>query len=202
MIERPIIFSTAMVQAILAGRKTMTRRVVKPNNLDGAPLKGFDAYELHDGKYRGRFGFASEDNEWASPYGRPGDLLWVRETFCHNGMYTWFKTDMDDLRDLFYPDGSNFKPKWKPSIHMPKKYARIWLKVTGVRVERLQDISTEDAIAEGYTNPNFNRLPLDWFIELWDSINAKQGFGWDQNPWVWVVEFDLVDRLQAAKEDL
>ena len=129
------------------------------------------------------------------PYGVPGDRLWVRETFYSNGMC---KNTMSchyraTYNGLFTPDTVPWK--WTPSIFMPRWASRITLEITGVRVERVQDISEEDARAEGipdeyraghriYYRPRFKTL--------WDSINAKRGFGWDSNPWVWVVEFKRV----------
>jgi len=174
--ERPIIFSTDSVESILDGRKIMTRRVIKPQPIwVGDPYVPFKTQD------------ADPKGIIDCPYGKPGDLLWVRETWRpeQDGEIS-FKAD-------FSCDGP-----WKPSIHMPKKCARIWLKVTGVRVERLQDISELDAGKEGI----YCAEPGECFVEficLWDK-KAKRGYGWYQNPWVWVVEFERVDRPQAAKE--
>lgn len=192
MKERPIIFSTAMVQAILSGHKTMTRRVIKQQPVwVGDPSVPFKTQD------------ADPKGIIDCPYGKPGDLLWVRET--------WRKTEpheYDAPVQIEYKAGHDHACEltWKPSIHMPKKYARIWLKVTGVRVERLQDISNADEISEGYPGCNIYGQhipwsPHGWFMSLWDSINIQRGYGWDKNPWVWVIEFERVDRPQSAKEE-
>lgn len=175
MDERPILFSGSMVRAILEGRKTNTRRVVKLN-------------------YAGRI--ARSGKQWhvddpaaalGCPYGQSGDLLWVRETWglpWHHAQRPYFYRATDEDAVGWHPDFDG----WKPSIHMPRSASRISLEVAGVRVERVQDISAEDAWAEGIPHsPDVN--PLHEFEELWDSINAKRGFGWDANPLVWVVEF-------------
>ncbi|MGA7781148.1 MAG: hypothetical protein WCA85_26045 [Paraburkholderia sp.] len=151
------------------------------------------------------FGAYSEDGSWGCkcPYGTPGDRLWVRETFAH--MYRGNaapETRCDD--DVVYrADGFSHDEyaygSWKPSIHMPRWASRITLEVTGVRVERLCDISEQDAAAEGMV-PRWpdgveirhdcsSNMCRDLFRTLWDGLNAGRGYGWDANPWVWVVEF-------------
>ena len=193
MSEKPILFSAPMVRAILDGTKTQTRRVVKPQWLPGA-AKSFPAYELDDG----RFGFANEEDVWICPYGRPGDHLWVRETFnadwCDHVIY---RADSSSAKEAGYTS----EPKWKPSIFMPRKHSRILLRVTDIRVERVQDVSNDDAIAEG-VDPRHGPLASDTlpretgnqnaFRALWDSINAKRGYSWKSNPWVWAVTFERV----------
>lgn len=195
--ERPILFNTAMVQSILEGRKTHTRRVIKPQP---------DHFHIFDdGLVRPQAG----DNDIVSRYGYSGDLLYVRETWMpairHNGEITgvsYYQNTPDVGREL---------NKWKPSIHMPKKFARIWLRVNGVRVERVKDISALDCLFEGIQLTNKEALIFleespnefaGWgvdeykdeirydFMKLWDSINKKRGYGWDTNPYVWVVEFE------------
>ena len=168
MAEKPILFSEPMIKAILDGRKTMTRRVLNPN-------------KLHNG-------FAFDDPRIACgcPYGKPGDTLWVRETFSVNCI--------DDKISVFYradcgSDGDG--AKWKPSIFMPRKHSRINLHITEVRTERLQAISEADAIAEGIEHDPHVRTWLK-FAALWNRINEKRGYGWDANPWVWVVSFEKV----------
>lgn len=209
MAEKPILFSAPMVNAILGGRKSMTRRVISlpiasdiaSINPDGtgdwvmwAPNAVTDEYSICHYPNGGGF---------SCPYGKPGDTLWVRETFavnCVGGQdFLFYRADS-------YPDGDG--APWKPSIFMPRKYSRITLRITDVRVERLQDISEADAIAEGLTSWSNEKQPdithygiaiVDevWstdprlvFQRLWDSINAKRGYGWDANPWVWVVSFE------------
>lgn len=197
---RPILFSTAMVRAILDERKTQTRRVVKvkgckpfipPSNWDEE-----DVQQWTNGYY---------------PYGKPGDILWVRETWNHIPLvymnlsedgYFAYKTDSQEWKQF---EGWT----WKPSIHMPFAAARIFLRVKSVRVERLQDISEEDAVAEGATpakievaaalfqTTSARRCYRDGFKSLWQSINGPES--WDANPWVWVVEFERITREEALK---
>lgn len=260
MKERPILFNGEMVRAILDGRKTQTRRVVKG---------------LGDG-----FGVSSCDHSgtgWASamadglctcvpvkcPYGQPGDLLWVRETWAEHhpcgiqpGRFSLpgragipgppivkyrviYRADGDPIR-VWHCDGYPYRtvqgpqreidakhrdvcsefPGWSPSIHMPRRFSRITLRITDVRVERVQEISEADAAAEGFRwlskdgrlwkcgIPDKDGLPgndddgwhwsewcadpRDAFHRLWDSINAARGYGWDANPWVWAVTFERV----------
>lgn len=203
MKEHPILFSGAMVRAILVGRKTMTRRVMKPQP-KGAPdnVRAIEviAAEMLAGD--------------CCPYGQPGDRLWVRETwrpaydanlFCcveYRADGTRRKPALgaltEDQGHRFAddcPDDPDLNVKWRPSIFMPRWACRLVLEVTAVRVERLQDITEEDADAEGLrcgmANP-VSPFEYDWrghWISLWDSINAKRGFGWDVRPWVWVVSF-------------
>ncbi len=168
MSEKPILFSGEMIRAVLDGRKTQTRRVVKPQpvGLWAAP-----------GKSR-------------CPYGQPGGRLWVRETFyperSHRGPVSYRATWP---RDDDPPDGG-----WKPSIFMPRWASRITLEIVSVRVEQVQDISEDDARAEGVDDGTGQTRPLHpyWFRALWDSINSKRGYGWEKNPWVWVVAFRRV----------
>lgn len=165
--ERPILFSTAMVQAILAGRKTQTRRVLK-EQINGIARPG----------------------QHVCPYGQPGDILWVRETFG---------IDVEDDGFLYKANYDNadiswLKGSWKPSIHMPKEAARIWLEITKVRVERLNDINRGDCMGEGCPFPNIAKEtdPKNWFSEIWKSINGPES--WKENQWVWVVEFKRIDK--------
>lgn len=202
-----------MVQAILAGRKTQTRRVVKPNP-DTESTVGVGTFnptmtDRNGDIYPGpdTFGLISDDGEWCikCPYGQPGDVLWVRET-------SFYDVDNDEHRyaaDMCKSDIDFFKGFWKPSIHMPKEAARIWLEITNVRVERLQYISEEDAKAEGiepchthgWRNYTSN-IEMDCFLgnhgktssfrSLWHSINGEQS--WNNNPWVWAVEFKQINK--------
>lgn len=224
--ERPILFSGEMVRAILAGRKTQTRRVVKPKHKGGV-ITGVNPDGLPIESWGGGRGFKSGHSEvyTASPYGRPGDRLWVRETWaavpCSSGCEKYPDGFDPTVASVHQPDAPHegwryratwdkcHASRWKPSIHMPRKVCRLELEVTGVRVERLQAISEEDAIAEGCIKlPASGRITdvpggqyggrcwvsgRSWFIDLWDSINGKRfGCAWADNPWLWVVEFKRV----------
>lgn len=185
---KPILFNTEMVRAILDGRKSCTRRIVKH---DVEAILNSPYHKEHP---------EVEDEQIISklcipPY-QPGDILYVRETFIQAAANIfWYKAD-DKLwmsKDLL----------WKPSIHMPKKVARIWLKVTDVRVERLQEISAESALTEGadkyvHLNGKFDENAiLTSFIGIWDSTIKKSDldyYGWSANPWVWVIEFERCER--------
>lgn len=236
-----------MVQAILAGRKTQTRRIIKPRNNDSIFVGWDDKFVLDDG-----------NKEWVlseCPYGRPGDRLWVRETWLPGAwdaqegqIKAIYKADMkksgwiipfpddddgekfnrmwrsicDELdRNGIKPDADgmyNFQGvqkqplSWRPSIHMPRAACRLILQITDIRVEHLQNISEEDAIAEGvlitgknlynesiykdYTGESLHEF--GWssacrsFQSLWQSINGPES--WDVNPWVWVIEFEKINK--------
>ena len=183
MSERPILMSAPMVRSILAGKKTQTRRIVK-GQYSGLPhMVGDDVAFLDKGRRTGP--------DQRCPYGVPGDRLWVRETHCaFERGHVHYAADF--TRD---PKGEReHGVRWTPSIHMPRWASRITLEITDVRVERLQEISEADAIAEG-TAPY--RLPVhparealrhvDGYAQLWDSINGAGS--WAANPWVWVVSF-------------
>lgn len=180
MNEKPILFSGEMVRAILDGRKKMTRRVVK-----GLPQITSDRVDM--GKTGGLCFVGGHLVN--VPY-QAGQRLWVRETWA----------DPTNNRIAVYrADGATaFQGmKWKPSIFMPRWACRLELVVTAVRVERLQDISDKDAVKEGCFNQSKLSPKEDYsfrggFRALWDSLNEKRGYGWDSNPWVWVVEFEKV----------
>lgn len=188
MKERPILFSGPMIRALLAGTKTQTRRAVKPQ-----------AAILTDEMARA-LGVRPPAQRNAPviqcPHGQPGDRLWVRETYAP---YDGQAMAERDTTMLFYRADDETKHdtdgRWRPSVHMPRWASRILLEVTGVRVERLQDISEADAQAEGWTRrPEVSTDPQvhsdaarDWFMDLWESINGPDS--WAANPWVWVVEF-------------
>lgn len=200
MRERPILFSAPMVRAILAGQKTQTRRVVMPQpqhpqfgsrRMLALDDEGIDLY-LHGGPLLPR--------AIRCPYGKPGDRLWVRETWNQfEGWKGYFYAADAHLFGIGEFDDPDHIPedelRWKPSIHMPRAASRITLEVTGVRVDRLQDISRGDAMAEGCPFPNMadGDDPRQWFADLWSQINGPEA--WQANPWVWVVEFK---RLEAA----
>lgn len=197
MADRPILFSGAMVRAILEGRKTVTRRVIKGIALDW----------LAPGMFTPEYTAAPENG--LCPYGQAGDRLWVRETteadddMSDSVTLARFRADGASvlLRGCADPDFNGSVPHWPakrrslPSIHMPKSWARLWLEVTAVRVERLQDISEGQAMAEGIDGEALFRAqgyaPLA-FERLWESINGSGS--WDDNPWVWVVEFKRVEQ--------
>lgn len=199
MSEKPILFSGPMVRALLAGTKTQTRRIVKPKIVTGAGIAGIM------GSTGPAFG--------PSPYGEPGDRLWVRETFakrqdCKDDTdrarhYLMFKADGGDPKDEM--NWHDYGGKWTSAIFMPRWASRITLEVTGVRVERLQDISCADAIAEGI-RPAANSQTIDCdtpdprvaYRELWDGINGKKA-PWSSNPYVWVLEFK---HLPPGRRDL
>ena len=159
--ERPIIFSGPMVNAIIDGTKTQTRRPIKNQNLNGAPPKTFEAYQ-HDSGY----GFCSDDQDWICPYGKPGERLYVREKFSRHRIPSGepYHYPADRLRECvdhdfgvhYWADGDNGSfefDKVSPSIHMPRRFSRITLEVAEVGVERVQDISKIDAFSEGVTLP-------------------------------------------------
>jgi len=186
VIERPILSSGSMVNAIREGRQTMTRRVVKPNPYDGAFVlqEGSDGtlwpYRSVDGETAGTRNSDELEIPLPSPYGVPGDRLWVRETFSStpDGHVHYRATDQ-----ALGP--------WRPSIFMARWASRITLEVTAIRVERLQEITEEDCIKEGidYTIPHHGVCALgDIFEQLWDRINGKK-YPWSSNPWVWVISF-------------
>lgn len=232
--EYPILFSTPMIRAILNGRKTQTRRIIKPQPYQ---RDGWWQYE----STRSTGGSISSNvspDKWGSifrpPYGRPGDRLWVRETWlpgawdANSGMIkAIYKADMkksgwiipypddddcskfnhlwksicDELdRKGIHPDASGMyqfnsvqkQPlSWRPSIHMPRAACRLLLQITDIRVERLQDISAEDAIKEGCqydSNTAEEYMYTDWYKNLWTSINGPQS--WEANPFVWVISFN------------
>ena len=198
-----------MVQAILDGRKTQTRRVVKIN---GCPITSpKESLELtKEGLIYHSFCSMSG---YYKPLCQPGDILWVRETFCevpyeHN--HVPIKGGHITIPKYAYKADSerDYTGIWKPSIHMPREAARLFLRVTNVRVERLHDITENDARNEGvkdpydYQEPSYYDQPhvrgmeinKSAFAGLWDSLNAKRGYGWESNPWVWVYEFEKINK--------
>ena len=223
MKERPILFNASMVRAILKGRKTQTRRVIKPQPVLGKPWK---------------HGWIVDPDVMDipiayCPHGIPEDRLWVRETWATIATYDYLKPSVipngEARRPVIYyaahPESAAWnspnRGKVRPSIFMPRWASRIMLEVTGVRVEQVQEISEKDARAEGLESYSSSygsgsaSFPIQIykafpekdggflratraFEALWDSINAKRGFGWDANPWVWVIEFEAV-RSNPAK---
>ena len=213
MEERGILFNGEMVRAIIDGRKTQTRRVVKPQ----PPLRWSKVRWIDLLRCAWAYMWPNADKHVVKcPYGQPGDRLWVRETCRAEEL----ESGLDGVRyraDMAFVEIENSQLaserwcslarevgadvlKWRPSIHMPRWASRITLEVVSVRVERVQEITPEDAEAEGIaltakeqasTNSASKFCPK--FRFLWDSINVKRGYGWAVNPWVWVVEFKRVD---------
>lgn len=246
--EKPILFNTQMVRAILNGSKTQTRRLIK-RRYDNTVLEmktdkyGTRLIEIQKDEEGVTFGKHEDGSTWRklrayiepkSAYKR-GDILYVRETWNYGYVDSdckeccppeywfeeddykkqgshprfiinrfWYKADKDDEADM---DGLG--GRWRPSIHMPKEAARIWLRVTDVRLQRLQDISSEDVDAEGckewaHSAATGELLPSapTWFKILWDetvSEKDKKEYGWDANPWVWAYTFERIDNPREAK---
>lgn len=208
----PILFNMDMVRAILDGRKTVTRRLMKPQLPDTCPECMYIHNEyIYDTNAQEVYCASCGEPLYKSgisykvPY-QPGDTMYVRETWnkCGNGYRYKADWEKDDIADI---------AKWRPSIHMPKGAARIWLKVMDVRVERLQDMKPEDIRKEGMwlaITPNecksqFNKIGAIHFYEearkkfseLWNSTLKKSDlarYGWDANPWVWVIEFERCEK--------
>jgi hypothetical protein len=204
MKQRPILFSKPMVFAIMDGIKTQTRRVVKPQPDEYAAMQGDQCMLVHD---------SSPDMHnselIACPYGKPGDQLWVKET-------VWVDADTKEFKwyahqRIFKVDRVRDNARLWPSIHMKRAWSRIQLEITGVRVERLQDISEDDAKAEGVESDHTEFEMIYWvegvtgyklseryaasakeaYQRLWESINGEGS--WDANPWVWIVEFKVLE---------
>lgn len=185
----PVLFSTEMVRAILSGQKTQTRRVVK--------LANAGYCDPQEGTYQDKHGETRSIFELC-PYGQVGDLLWVRETWADNTPGCESQGGYSYRSDHLTGNDGPQEIKWKPSIFMPRAACRIKLKVVNVRIERLKSITPSDAIAEGVTFEQHGRglgdacdeiRAVQAFESLWDKINAQRGYGWESNPWVWVVEF-------------
>jgi hypothetical protein len=207
MSEHPIIFSGPMIKAILAGAKTQTRRVIKPQpqwRYPGNNSRGV-VFSTVRGRLYGTAGFGLAQETWCipeCPYGVPGDLLWVRETWSIDPNDCMPDTDLEWTRwHIGYrADDPDAKPThwgWHPSIYMPRWASRLTLRIESVRVERLQDITEADAQAEGTVIPSgysgCSMHPYNEYTcvyrELWDKLNAKRGYAWTTNPWVWVIGF-------------
>lgn len=210
--ERPILFSGPMVRAILEGSKTQTRRVIKPQPEFSFgcwyPCKGHKKalYYADHAQFRGAM-----PKEF-SPYGKPGDRLWVRETWADmaeltNGDYGRMAIYRDDNIERYgnedeYVDVTAASMLWRPSTHMPRWASRITLEITGIRVERLQEISGKDVLAEGVDNGKSNptmgiryeNMQRMAFQELWQSTYGnRQFYAWSDNPWVFVIEFKRIE---------
>ena len=196
---KPILFKSEMIRSILDGRKLQTRRAIKPQPPEGAVWDDDSRLFVLSGS---RLGLIRK-----CPYGHPGDLLWVREAWATEYLYDDIKPSKLTPRDsdIYYKaDGIDSATdvmvhRWRPSIFMPRWASRITLEITDVSVERVQDIDIEDAFHEGYPLSWANAIAdgidaaqsIEWFRDLWDSINAKRGYGWAINPWVWIVSFGV-----------
>lgn len=240
MKERPILFSTLMVQAMLEGRKTQTRRLIKPQPV----IKNDTIYGENN---RNSFSSNEWGETWKCPFGQPGDILFVREShfrfgewkkngLTKTGKQKWRFFPAKDLPNFRYQDDPPFKVErnshrsigWykRTSLFMPKEFTRVWLEVTGIKVERLRDITEEDAMAEGIElepmagynslnppDPKFmgrkydyskeyvgNKttmlVPIESYASLWRFINGPDS--WKENPWVWVVSFKVLSTIGKA----
>lgn len=203
MAIKPILFNTEMVRANLDGRKSCTRRLVKGFVPDNA-IWGYTAFTPKGYiSCRGTFADGYGEKFFKLPY-QTGDILYVRETW-HKGLERYmYRADYSDT-EKFYRNGKEIEMKWKPSIHMPKEAARIWLKVTDVRVERLQEITEVGIQKEGVeVDPKECAGKFDFISELfllfqrlWDSTIKKSDrdrYGWNASPWVWVIEFERCEK--------
>lgn len=210
----PILFNTEMVRAILDGRKTCTRRVIKPQPQSRLCYTYAGSHKGCIGKWtypnRGAREFWGEEykipenikdeelsKQWNPPY-RTDDILYVRETWkkALNGYYYYEDWQRNDIADV---------TKWHPSIHMPKEAARIWLEVTDVRVERLWEISADGIRNEGLSSAAVHcgdmEIALKEWEKLWNSIIPKKDidrYGWQANPWVWVIEFERCEKPEGV----
>ena len=230
---KPILFNTEMVQAILDRRKRFTRRIANINTditcNDGTTnhdfvLDNFNHCYRPTGFVCRKCGFGVAPPHSRDPVGTsrfrpryfPGDILYVRETWCdptfdQDGWPILYKADMPmhwDADDVEFGMEVTLKAEdftWRPSIHMPKEYARIFLHVKDVKVERLNKMQEEDAIAEGFPDLGVDAdSPLERFAVLWDKTIKRdqiEEFGWYANPWTWVIEFERISEEEAMKED-
>ena len=222
MKERPIIFNAEMIRAILNNRKSQTRRVIKPQPNEPSGGSGWQPWRYfpcvgkwclwqpwrsNDGNDTGAHVRATETSDYPylrCPYGVPGDRLWVRETWCEidntefgGDKYVDYKATPEDGCDEAPGGWHAVEPKdrllrWCSPRYMPRWASRITLEITDVRVQRVQEISEADIIAEGC--PSEYLLGKNWFMSFWNSINAKRGYPWESNQWVWALTFKRVDQ--------
>ena len=236
MTERPILFNDNMVRAILENQKTQTRRVInrllgfgKITAFDSSSTDGYNC-DFRDNNMRWN-SLTKKELLAACPYGQVGDELWCKETWALIEDPSCFRrTTITGIWDLLL-DHKTGRPKiesqeemqmkliyeadhndwgggWKSPLYMPRKYSRLQLLIKDVRVERLQNISEEDAMSEGVIPAPFTKagrkshlLHVEAFEELWESINAKRGYPWQFNPWVWVIEFEQLKGPKSEKQD-
>ncbi len=215
---KPILFNTDMVRAMLDGHKSMTRRVVKPQLISKSHV-----VFGKDGEIWFWWSGGTKKNKVKPPY-RPGDNLYVRETWCKYGKLNDRDQLIEGTEEYYYrADGENptpfnyflvqhagwdeyrENPVWRPSIRMPKEAARLFLRVTDVRVERLQDISAKDIIREGTPDSESSETNRGYFADdIWDSTIKKADlprYGWAANPWVWVIAFERISKEEALSTD-
>ena len=221
MAIKPILFNTEMVRAILDGRKTYTRRLVKPqpksklcytfagSDSDTWGYPNRTAHEIWGEEFKLPNDITEEElsKRWNPPY-HTDDILYVRETWC--GLPVNEAGHMRGHTIYYYKADGELRPKgwrgtWHPSIHMPKEAARIWLKVTDVRVERLQEITSEQICREGveveYPHVLNGEEKRYAFSRLWDSTIKKSDldrYGWNASPWVWVIEFERCEKPEGV----
>lgn len=204
MAIKPILFNTEMVRAILDGRNTCTRRIIKAEKVDN--VLNSPARKSNPDIPDAQFIKCLVDMKY-----EPGDILYVRETWYKSPSRYMYRANYSNT-ERFYTDGKEVSIKWHPSIHMPKEAARIWLKVTDVRVERLQEITNDGCVAEGIYPSNCRECnaafgcdtcidegysEIDEFTEVWNSTIKKSDldrYGWDANPWVWVIKFERCEK--------
>lgn len=225
---KPILFNTDMVRAILDGRKTATRRCVKPRSKNACGF--YVTFRKSDNAFMGIYDYDENERQFDNsqiPPAQVGDFLYVRETWQHafdldeneqiiegTGRYLYAADNSVPFDNWVMPDGTHRDTMpWRPSIHMPKEAARLFLRVTDVRVERLQDISPMGLRMEGVKIPHSDEwdcemspdvMKLFKFAEIWNStIKPKdiKRYGWDANPWVWVIEFERISREEAIREE-
>ncbi len=233
----PILFNTEMVRAILDGRKTVTRRTVRPKSKYACGF--YVTFRKSDNTFMGVYDYDENEMQFENsqiPPCQPGDILYVRETWGISNLdyddktaYIVYKASENkknegcraiklpnDKFEKLYDSMSENNQDWHPSIHMPKEAARIWLKVTDVRVERLQEMTQVDFLNEG-VNTCKNCTSKDYclglssaricylksdFIKVWDSTLKKSDlgrYGWDADPWVWVIKFERCEKPEEVK---
>lgn len=207
---KPILFNTEMVRAIKDGWKTVTRRVIKPQFcalLDG---KTEEFVRIESDKSFRFLGVAKDHENIKTVLVPPcteGEILYVRETWATtpDGQHYLYRADANPAAGGFIrdDDGKLYCPRWKPSIHMPKEVARIFLRVTDVKAERLQQITPEDCIKEG-VEPHAmsvgDNFTLGFFSGIWDDTvkpSERELCDWDADPWVWVIRFEQISREEA-----
>lgn len=225
---KPILMTTEMVKAIFEDRKTQTRRVIKPQPEKCKGSAG-ESIGVFTPLYKMPYGIDITEERMicktikeydVCPYGKVGNRLWVRETWCdpnNEGLNVFYKADFPYYYNNQHGDRVKMEVdelKWKPSIFMPKNYSRITLEITDIRVEKIKDTSEDDCMLEGidmetdhaslciniedctaYENDLIDGSAIKTvFSKLWDKINRKRGYGWGVNPWVWVIEFKQIKK--------